>query len=116
MCSSGGPIVAYLTTLSETELMRFEKQYSCLPSFFAVIDTVPVDCLMSLCSALFSGSDSYMTVSRWLHQRSKGVTNPEVNIHMSSSADLISYGHLEHCSACETASRCVVSTNLVVRV
>jgi len=63
MRSPSRTVLAYLTTLSETELMRFEKQYSCLPSIFAVIATVPVDCLMSLCSAWLSGSVSCGAVS-----------------------------------------------------
>lgn len=36
----------------------FEKQYSCRPSFFAVMDTVPVDCFMCFPSAMLSGSAS----------------------------------------------------------
>jgi hypothetical protein len=87
--------LSYLTTLSETELMRFEKQYSCFPSLFAVMDTVPVDCLTSLCSAWPSGSVSYRKISYSLCMLSEGSTNPKVNVHVPSSAGLVSYGHLE---------------------
>ena len=95
MRSSGRSALSYLTTLSETELMRFEKQYSCFPFVFAVIDTVPVDCLTSLCNAWPSGSVSYKMVSCSVYELPKGFTDPEVNVHVPSAAGLVGYSHLE---------------------
>jgi hypothetical protein len=46
----------YLTSLSTTELIWLEKQYSCLPSVFAVIEVLPWVRLMSLASARWFGS------------------------------------------------------------
>ena len=50
---------AYLTILSASVLIWFEKQYSYRPSFSAVIDTLPVDCLMCLPRARLSGSANF---------------------------------------------------------
>ena len=47
---------AHLTVLSAMELIMLEKQYSCLPSFFAVKDAVPVDCLTCFASTSPDGS------------------------------------------------------------
>ena len=50
---------SYLTTLSEIALIWFEKQYSCRPSFSAVIETWPVDSLICFPSTTPVGSCNY---------------------------------------------------------
>ena len=50
---------SYLTTLSEIALIWFEKQYSCRPSFSAVIETWPVDSLICFPSTIPVGSCNY---------------------------------------------------------
>ena len=49
----------HLTVLSAIVLIWLEKQYSCRPSFVAVMDTVPVEYLMFFLIAPPSGSEIY---------------------------------------------------------
>jgi hypothetical protein len=48
----------HLTNLSAMALIWFEKQYSCRPSCAAVIEAVPVDSRILLCSTFCVGSVS----------------------------------------------------------
>lgn len=78
------------------ELIWLEKQYSCLPSDLAVIDTLPCESLRRFSSACSSGSVN--CISR--HQGSLcavggSCTHPEINVKMPASSHLVRDRHLD---------------------
>jgi len=85
----------HLTCLSAIVLIWFEKQYSYRPSFCAVMDALPVDCLMCFATAILLGSAScYLMVSICYELPKNTTTHPEVYVQMASSSDLICHCHL----------------------
>ena len=83
----------HLTILSAIVLIWLEKQYSCLPSFSAVIETVPVDCFKCFPKAKLFGSASYTNISDRLETKTR--TNPKIYVKIPSSSHLICHCHLD---------------------